>query len=154
MRLVTCRNSILAFLFFCLLGCGRVDPDHPPKIHYGRDVCDECGMIISEKQFAAASVDRDGNITKFDGIGCLILYQAKHPSAVQWNWVHDYQSEEWIEVDNAFFVNTEKLVTPMAFGLVAFSSKRVASQFVHEEGGALVELNELPAIVQKKVERV
>ena len=142
------------FLFFSVIGCGAVDTKHPPKIRYGTDVCDECRMIISEEQFAAASIDRDGNVTKFDWIGCLVLYQMKHPSEAKRTWVHDYQSKEWIEIDKAFFMNTEKLVAPMSFGLVAFSSEEEASQFAHDEGGILVGLKDLPAIVQRKVERI
>ena len=46
----------------------------PPEIHYGEDVCDACGMLISEAKFAAASVDQDGTAHKFDDIGDLLDY--------------------------------------------------------------------------------
>ena len=145
---------IFVFLLFSMTGCGVVDTKIPPKIRYGKDVCDECRMIISEEQFAAAFVDRDGNATKFDGIGCLILYRAKHSPQVERTWVHDYKTGEWVEFEKAFFVNTEKLITPMGFGLVAFSTESAANEFVHHEGGVLVRLSDLPDIVKKKIEPI
>lgn len=151
---MTFRNLTLIFLIFSFAGCTEVDTKHPPKIRYGTDVCDECRMIISEEQFAAVSLDRDGNTRKFDGVGCLIFNQAKHPSPAERTWVHDYQSREWIEMDKTFFVSLETLVTPMDFGLAAFSSQEAASQFAHDQGGVLVGLADLTALVQKKVERV
>ncbi|MBI4373048.1 MAG: nitrous oxide reductase accessory protein NosL [Candidatus Omnitrophica bacterium] len=153
MRLIH-RSFILAFLVFSAAGCGKVDLESPPKIRYGKDICSECGMIVSEQQFAAASVDQDGNMSKFDGIGCLILHQAKQTSSAHRTWVRDYKTEEWIEVNNAFFVNAENLVTPMGFGLIAFSSEEAARQFVRDEGGSPVGLRDLPALVQKKIEHV
>ncbi|OFZ65642.1 MAG: hypothetical protein A3D92_25020 [Bacteroidetes bacterium RIFCSPHIGHO2_02_FULL_44_7] len=154
MHLVIPQSLILVFLFFGIAGCGGMNTNSPPKIRYGKDVCDQCRMIISEKQFAAASVDRDGSVTKFDGVGCLALYRLKHPSETERTWVQDYRTEEWVEFEKAFFVNAEKVMTPMGFGLVAFSNENVASEFAHHEGGVIVRVSNLPDIVKKKIGHV
>ena len=50
------------------------DADGPPEISYGRDICIECNMIISEPRFAASYRLEGGETKSFDGIGELIKH--------------------------------------------------------------------------------
>ena len=67
-------------LFFLILSvaavaCGGAADDgviEPPEIRYGEDICEVCGMIISEARFAAACVTTDGEGHPFDGIGEML----------------------------------------------------------------------------------
>lgn len=100
----------------------------PPEIHYGEDVCDACGMLISDAKFAAASVEQDGAAHKFDDIGDLVGYYAKHAEVkVKAYFVHDYSSEKWLRAENAYFVQSPQIQTPMAHGVAAYAD-RVAAE--------------------------
>ena len=45
-------------LLLLLAGCGQaVNTDEPPKIVYGQDVCDRCGMIINEESLRRRLLD-------------------------------------------------------------------------------------------------
>jgi len=144
------RNWITGFIILILTvsGCVGEHRRRPPVIRYGRDVCDECRMIISEERFSAASFNSEGEAVRFDGIGCLIRYHVRHPLHAEKTWVHDYQSEKWVQADSAFFVSTQTVATPMGSGIVAFASQSEAARFMSDHGGTSVEWNNLPALVQ------
>ncbi len=128
------RLIFLAVLVLLLLGAcqSQVDLSQPPEIRYGEDVCTKCGMIISEARFAAAYYTEQGDARRFDDIGGLFIYNTENQEDVVQFWVHDFDTEEWVEADQAFYVISDQLHTPMGFGVVAFSeqdrAQRLASK--------------------------
>lgn len=138
------------FLAGFILGCNPYRSDLPPRIHFGRDVCDECRMVISEERFAAAFLDSEGNLLKFDEIGCLVLNRMRQAQEPKYIWVHDYETNAWIDGRKAVYVRAETLSTPMARGLVAFSNPDAAKRFAQKEKGVLVSWEELEAIMKKE----
>ena len=124
----------------------------PPEIIYGQDMCDECGMIISDAKFAAATLLVEGGSRKFDDIGEMLVYHMDHPEAQVKAWfVHDYKSEAWIRGETAFFVKSNNLKTPMGGGIAAFENKANAEAFAAEMGGQVHTLDELRVIVHTAV---
>jgi copper chaperone NosL len=92
---------LLLFLGSVLFGCARApDVNVPPEIYYGEDICEECGMIISEPRFAAAIYRVDGTAQAFDDIGGMSSYLAKNDVDIATYWVHDYETEEWLKAEN------------------------------------------------------
>lgn len=143
-------------LFFSttvLVACqGKSNEPQPPEIVYGQDVCDQCGMIIGEGRFAAATLLTDGEALIFDEIGDMLVYQMDHPEAQVKAWfVHDYPSEAWMRGETAYFVKSESLKTPMGGGIVAFEKKEVAEAFATEWDGKVYTLDELRAQVHIEV---
>jgi copper chaperone NosL len=131
-----------------LAGCGGGgDPLAPPEIVYGEDICDACGMIIMDPRFAAALVVEVGGRPeprKFDDIGDLVAYQHDHPALpVLRAYVHDYDTEEWLVAEEASFVRTAELVTPMDHGLAAFGSGERAAAFASETAGSVLSYADL-----------
>jgi copper chaperone NosL len=120
---------ILALVVACQ---SPVDLSQPPEIHYGEDMCTECGMIISEPRFAAAYYTVDGDARRFDDIGGMASHHAEQQEEVAQFWIHDYDTEEWIIADQAFFVMSDQLHTPMDFGVVAFSDQAHAQKLASE----------------------
>src|SRR5262249_26365697 len=55
-----------------LAGCGK--PKFDPVEIAEEDMCAFCKMAISEKQYAAEFLNRDGDVFKFDDIGCMVSY--------------------------------------------------------------------------------
>ena len=95
---------LIGLLLLFLIGCSAGGPtDEPPEIAYGRDVCDACSMIIDEARFAASYVTTTGEVRKFESIEDMFSYHHDHEEEVHIFWVHDYESEEWVRADKAFF---------------------------------------------------
>jgi copper chaperone NosL len=122
-----------------LIACQpAVDLSKPPEIRYGEDICTECNMIISEPRYAAAFYTSDGEAKIFDDIGGMAIYINEHQEEVDQYWVHDYDTEEWIAAEAAFFVVGEGLHTPMDHGVVSFSEESRAADLAAEVGGMVM----------------
>ena len=132
-----------------LAGCSRQTVNKTPKIRYGKDACAECRMIIGDKRFTAAFMDANGETVKFDDIGCMKMYLQKNAVATKNAWVHDYQSDEWIDQRNAVFVHSESLVTPMGYGIVAFSTTQESEQFLVSYAGQKISWNGMSETLHK-----
>jgi copper chaperone NosL len=135
-------NKLLPFLGLLLIiltACGgsAADLDTPPEILYGQDPCDQCGMIINEPRFAASYVTTNGDARRFDDIGGMLLYDQQYQEDVHIYWVHDFNSEEWLNAADAAIVHSPQLVTPMAWGLVAFANQTDAEQFAAANDGTV-----------------
>lgn len=135
-------NSVLFLWLLAALAlgaCGAVPASaKPPDIRYGQDVCDQCRMIISEENTAAAYWTSNGEARRFDDIGGMFLYQREHDEAVAAYWVHDSISGDWLKAEAATFVLNAGLQTPMGFGLVAFADAAKADALAFGEEGARV----------------
>ncbi len=132
---VTFSLSLIAIF---LMGCSpSANPDKPPEILYGQDVCQECGMIINEERFAASYVTESDVVRRFDDVGGMLLYDHKHQEDVRHYWVHDLDTEGWIDAKEAVFVLDEGLITPMGWGLAPFSTQKQAENYMVENGGII-----------------
>lgn len=124
----------------------------PPEIVYDQDMCDECGMIISDARFAAATVLVEGAPHKFDDIGEMLVYHMDHPEAQVKAWfVHDYKSQAWIRGETAYFVKSDSLITPMGGSIAAFEDRAAAEAFAADKGGHVFTFDELRVAVHLAV---
>lgn len=120
---------ILALAGLLLGACGGGQGAlQPPEIYYGQDTCDRCGMLISDPRFAAALLTVEGESRKYDDIGCLLDDYVHAGLKVGEIYVHDYNTNEWLNAKTAFFVQSD-IHTPMASGLVAFGDRASAEKF-------------------------
>jgi copper chaperone NosL len=108
-----------------LLSCSNEVELTPVEIGYGQDLCHACSMIISEKEYSAQYIYTNGKARKFDDIGCMIHYlnDNKLESDIAAFFVRDYIHKNWINADIAHFIHSDKIITPMGHGIVAFSTK-------------------------------
>ncbi len=120
-------------------GCGSSEATGPPEINYGRDVCIECGMIIDEARFAASYRMADGTEKKFDDVGGLIIHGREagdlHGATI---WVHDFETEDWVEAPQAFYVPTIAVASPMGHGILSFANEERATRFANDLGGEVL----------------
>jgi copper chaperone NosL len=132
-----------------LASCGStVEPDQPPEIVYGEDVCDQCGMIISDPRFAAATIVDTGRLEarRFDDISDMFAYhRTHHDLPVRSWWVHDYETEEWLDAVEAIYVRSPEIRSPMAGGVVAFATEAQATAFATTVGGEILGFDALQA---------
>ncbi|HWP40838.1 MAG TPA: nitrous oxide reductase accessory protein NosL [Tepidisphaeraceae bacterium] len=129
----------LALTVVTACGCSPQPADGPPRVRYGSDECVHCGMILSEERHAAAMrvTDADGTVRDllFDDIGDMIAYQRAHPELkVIRRYVHDYQTLQWLDALQAYYLLSEQFHTPMGSGIVAFGEESAARALAAEKG--------------------
>jgi copper chaperone NosL len=117
-----------------LSACAR-SSGGPPEIHYGRDACARCGMIVSEERFASAYVGADGETVAFDDLGEFLALASRDPALAAKSYVHDARDGRWLRAAEAVFVKVPGLATPMGSGYAAFSSEAGARDFARRQGG-------------------
>jgi copper chaperone NosL len=105
-------------------------------------------MVIDDPRFAAATLLTDGEYLKFDDVGEMLSYHMKHPEDQVTAWfVHDYPSEKWIRGEQAIFVHSQTLQTPMGMGIAAFIDQTVSEAFAAEHNGVIYNLDKIRAQV-------
>ena len=115
----------------------------PPTIHYGEDICDFCGMIISEERYAAGYLSRDGGERIFDDIGGMAISHLQNQEDVTAFFVHDYNEGRWIRAETAHYVLSPDLVTPMLHGVAACATAEKATRLAGQVNGKVVSFEQL-----------
>lgn len=109
----------------------------PEPIAHGRDACARCRMHIAGPGFAGEMRDREGELTKYDDLGCLLIAMWKEHREVPEVWVEAHDSQELVPLLNSTLVVDSKIRTPMAYGLIAFERVASAEEFVRKNGGEI-----------------
>lgn len=104
------------------------------------DMCSYCKMVISGKQYAAELIDNEGQPFKFDDIGCLLNFVKKRSVSISASsfFVMDFNQRQWIKADNAYYVRSSELTTPMNGGIIAFTDRAQAQQAADKLHGKLL----------------
>ena len=115
---------MLAVLF---LACGS-GGIKPVEI-FPEDACSSCRMAFSDYRFASEIIDDKSEVFKFDDIGCMLKYRAKHTEIrIAATFLKNYDTKEWIPYESAVIVETD-VDTPMGSGKVAFADSTKAKEF-------------------------
>ena len=119
-------NALLILLMtFFMVGCDTKIDLNPKKIHWDRDMCERCKMVLSDRNFSAQVINpNNGKSYVFDDIGCAILWFKENK--IEWKeqaiiWVNDTKTGEWIDARKAFYDAVN--ITPMAYGFGAHKNK-------------------------------
>lgn len=149
-------NTILVMLILTACGGVTVMPDTPPEIVYGEDVCDQCGMIISDERFASGIVIETAPYEFehriFDDIGGLFEFVMENSDLeIASYYVHDYHSKEWLDAHDAYFVKSDELLTPMGFGLAACAQQLEAEALAREWNGNVLTFAKLQEVLSGSV---
>ncbi len=138
---------MLASLTLALLAACAKGPPQPVEID-AADSCVFCKMAISQKQYAAELIDSDHTF-KFDDIGCMVqfarergLIGAARPEKT-YVFVRDYDTRQWLKGDSARFVQSSRIPSPMASGLIALSDRQKAANYAAKFGGRILEFAEV-----------
>jgi len=108
-------------------------------------MCSFCRMTISEKRYAAELVDRDGNLFKFDDIGCMLRFVRDRnlEGKAAAHFVVDYEQRDWLNGERAYYVKSEAIHSPMGGGLVAFRDRAKAEACAANLGGKVLSFDDL-----------
>lgn len=117
--------SLIVLTF--LAACG--ENDGPVKVHFDRDSCELCRMIISDPKFTSQIRGPSGRVHKFDDIGNAMHWLKAMPfvddSAIQ-IWVADYEASTrekvvWLDARKVFYQGGK--ISPMDFNYGAYPAK-------------------------------
>lgn len=134
---------LLAPIVAACLSCGGGELE-PADLALNEETCSHCRMAISDVHFAAQLVSAGGGVEFFDDIGCLVRWQRQAERARRSKaFVTDFKSGTWLEASRAIYVRSDKLSTPMAFGLAAFANEADARALAAELEGAVLSWVEL-----------
>lgn len=113
------------------------------------DTCAMCRMAISERQYAAELIDRNGTLYKFDDIACMLRFV--HAHAIQIPTAHFYVTDyktgkDWLDARRSYFAGLRTSVSsPMGSGIVAFRNAGDAEQVAGNKFGRVLTFEELLA---------
>lgn len=104
-------------------------PTGPEPMAYGRDTCAACRMLVSRPGFGGEMLDRDGMLTKYDDVGCLVRAILAAHRDVPGAWIEDHEGRGFVPLLAAHLVRADAAGTPMGSGLVAFEDAAAARAF-------------------------
>src|SRR5699024_3384368 len=109
------------------------------------DVCEVCAMGVADDQYATQIILENDRSLKFDDLGCLYEWvEENDEDEVGAKFVRDFNTEEWILLEDATYVFDEEIETPMAYGVISFKEKTDAEQYIEDNGfGELLTANDL-----------
>jgi len=112
-------------LVFSFTACEKRSTSGVAKVHWDRDMCARCVMVVSDRHNTTQVRNPDtGKKYMFDDIGCMVLWFQEEQ--IEWKdkaiiWITDVNTGEWIDAKKAFY-DTEN-ITPMAYGFSAHKTK-------------------------------
>jgi copper chaperone NosL len=128
-------------IFCTLLTLGCQSADTPVPINKDVDMCEYCRMTIGGFHYAAEIIEKR-KAHKFDDIGCMLAYAQANklsPENARF-WVMDFDNSTWIKGEEAYFIISPEIHTPMGYGIVAFKDANKAKEVADKNKVEVVEL--------------
>jgi len=128
-------------LFFIVLFLGACGGSEVPLIKLNTDHCDYCRMNISDGRFATALITKKGRTYKFDELSCMLKYKVESRNIIfKQLYISDFiQTNTLIPVEQAFYIEGEKILGPMQGHIAAFSNRDSALFYQKLYNAKLVE---------------
>lgn len=114
----------------------------PRPVALGSELCGQCHMTVTDDRFIAQLVTATGKVLVYDDPGCLATALREGVVAgdrIRSVWVTDYlDTATLIRAEEAWFVRSDAVHTPMGSGLAAVRSAEQARDLAAELGGTVV----------------
>ncbi|QOI95963.1 MAG: nitrous oxide reductase accessory protein NosL [Flammeovirgaceae bacterium] len=124
------RVEVLAVIGAVVITACSVKPE---PINYGQDNCHLCKMTIMDKKFGAEVVTTKGKVFKFDDVNCMVNFLNSgylEERDVAFRLVTDYsQPGKLIAADEAFFIKSPDIRSPMAGQVASFETDERKNEF-------------------------
>ena len=112
-----------------LIGCKA----EPQPLVYNKDACHFCKMTLVDKKFGAEVVTKKGKVYKFDDANCMINFlndELNDDREIAFKLIVDYsQPEKLIEANEAFYLKSDTIHSPMNSRIAAFESYSTLEKF-------------------------
>ncbi|MCA0982045.1 MULTISPECIES: nitrous oxide reductase accessory protein NosL [Exiguobacterium] len=134
----------VAGLSLALGACSSASAE-PFEIKWGETECEVCKMKIMDEQFAAEAIMENEKGYAFDDIGCLMRdwYPEQKEDDIAAMYVKDFNTKDWVELDEAMFVYDKESKTPMAYNILSFAKEADAEAYMEENGGKMMNFDQL-----------
>ncbi len=141
------KTAVKIFAFILILSSFSCQVA-PVPIEYGTDSCHFCKMTIVDKVHASEIVTNKGKVYKFDAIECMINFannfNREEIALYLCNELNT--SENLINAEEATFLISENIPSPMGAFLSAFGDKSEAERVQNVKGGQLFDW---PSLIEK-----
>lgn len=131
---------LLAALF---LSCSS----DPVPLRYGKDACHVCKMTLMDKKFGAELVTSKGKVYKFDDVNCMVNFINSgylEDETLVHKLIVDYaRPEKLISAEQAFYLKSDQIRSPMASQVAAFETEEIMSKYKTELKGIYLGWGEL-----------
>ncbi|MBM4170925.1 MAG: hypothetical protein FJ214_03535 [Ignavibacteria bacterium] len=146
------KKTIKIFYFFLITLLIFSCQKSPEPIAYGEDICENCKMTITENKFGSELITNKAKILKFDSIECLADYSSKQDAEIIHSmWVTNLtEPSKLIEVDEAIFLHSDNLKSPMGLNLCAVREKSSLEKIIADYGGEEMSWNQVLSYVKKE----
>lgn len=125
-RVFSARPALAMILLLAGCSSGQL---RPVEIRWNEEICSYCRMAVSEREFACQWAEQSGARFAFDDIGCLATWlQQRSPENTGVAFVNDFNSGTWLPANEAIYLRSSELKTPMGSGLAAFRSPAEAER--------------------------
>ena len=132
-------NRMIIFLLLSMIlltACGK-DELTPANVQAETDTCAVCNMAVADDQHATQVIMESGKTHMFDDIGCMYEFFNENNEEIKGSFVRDYNTKEWIELEEAVFVYDQNVKTPM--DIMSFLSVKIRCGSLRKENqGALM----------------
>jgi copper chaperone NosL len=123
-KMATAAILIMFFISSC--------SNKPQLFNYGKDVCDNCKMTIVDPKFGGEIMTKKGKAYKFDDAACMIHFLGsgtlKEDEISQKLFVNFQKQNDFIDANNAVFLMSPELRSPMGGNVAAFASQQEAEK--------------------------
>ena len=126
-----------------LVGCA---PAGPVDIDTNSDACARCRMSIDGLAHAGEIITQDGEVRKFDSLGCLVkdyLALAASGRKLTGTWVIDYDAKTWLPAQQAYYARADLPTDHMGLGIAAAATRDRALMIA---GGDASRVGDWPAL--------
>ncbi len=141
------KTAVKIFAFILILSSFSCQVA-PVPIEYGTDSCHFCKMTIVDKVHASEIVTNKGKVYKFDAIECMINFANNfNREEIALYLCNELStSENLINAEEATFLISENIPSPMGAFLSAFGDKSEAERVQNVKGGQLFDW---PSLIEK-----
>ncbi len=137
------KAVVLSLLLF---GC--IDKN-PENIAPREKKCEHCKMDIAQMNYHSQLISPKGRKFHFDSIECMVSYWVEDESKAEKLFVKDFHSpNEWMNINEAFFLKSEKLPSPMSANISSYKNVDIANKAREEFGGKILNLSELKQYIR------
>ena len=141
---------VLMVLGLFLTACS----DGPREVHVGEEECAHCRMLVSEERFASQLITDRGRHYVFDSIECMVEFLDENEEVtedrIQALWVTDFPDPgAWTPVDQAWFLRSDDLRSPMGLNLSAYARAESAEDARQAFGGEVMRWEDVRELVRR-----
>jgi copper chaperone NosL len=126
----------------------------PRPLAFGTEQCAHCHMTLADPRFAGELITVTGKVIPFDDVGCLASFVATggvSRERIGSLWVSDFaHPDSLLDVNQAVFLRSDSLHTPMDYHVVAFRQGRTADSMRAALGAELLSWDQVLRLVAER----